>query len=234
MEDFSKLTPEQIDNLEAERDFTVDDDSASSSTTPNLSEVPASDGHAAVKKEPSQKDFLPAQPDGFILEPINQTGLPPHPHQAAKSPVGGSNVNPKASPPSIDSQLAALDEQSRRTTADRLRRLGYEADWHVMSELQMLEIEARITTANRLKQLGYEAEWQKETELGMLDIESRITTANRLRKLGYLADWHKETTIDMLDIESRISTANRLKAKGITVNWRTRSASQLLEMEGRY
>jgi hypothetical protein len=146
MEDFSKLTREQIDNLEAERDFAVDDDSASSSTTPNLSELPTSDGHAAVKSESSQKDLIPAQPDGFKLEPINQTGLPPHPHQAAKNPVGGSNVNPKASQPSIDSQLAALDEQSRRTTADRLRRLGYEADWHVMSELQMLEIEARITT----------------------------------------------------------------------------------------
>jgi|GEM_PF-2243538 len=235
MEDFSKLTPEQIDNLKAERDFSPDDAAANPSAGRASSTPPLSSGKGADGTEDPNKDFVPAKPDGFDTQSDTNPGKPTRSTSSTKNSDNGSTVKLGATHPSSqatgDGQLAALDEQSRRTTAERLHRLGYEADWQSLSELQMLDIESRITTANRLKRLGYPADWQKETVLGMLDIESRITTANRLKRLGYIADWHKETTLNMLDIESRITTANRLKAKGIAVDWRTHSSSDLLGME---
>ncbi|MBP7147209.1 MAG: peptidoglycan-binding protein [Acidobacteria bacterium] len=93
------------------------------------------------------------------------------------------------------------------------------------------EEQSKYSSAQRLRRLGYDVDWRTSSLTDMLDAESRIGTANRLARLGYNVDWRTSSLTDMLDAESRIGTANRLKRKGISVDWRNYSLTQLLNME---
>jgi len=146
----------------------------------------------------------------------------------------GSRSYPSVTPSAVTTatpENLSYEEQSKYSSAQRLRRLGYDVDWRTSSLTDMLDAESRIGTANRLARLGYNVDWRTSSLTDMLDAESRIGTANRLARLGYNVDWRTSSLTDMLDAESRIGTANRLKRKGISVDWRNYSLTQLLNME---
>ncbi len=166
---------------------------------------------------------------------------PPSSYPGDYRALYGGDLSPAtpSSPPSnlpshgsgAGSTRLSFDDESRASTANRLKRLGVDADWQKHSLSDLLDMESRASTANRLKRLGVDADWQKHSLSTLLDAESRASTANRLKRLGVDADWQKHSLSTLLDAESRASTADRLKRCGVSVDWRQYTLSQLLDME---
>jgi len=178
------------------------------------------------------------------LSGVPASGLAPKPstetdglgeRSAIANPSATYSTDPQVQPQvTFQSDGQSLDDEGRIQTANRLRALGLDVDWHKHSEMQMLDWEGRIQTANRLNALGLTIDWHKYSEMEMLDWEGRIQTANRLTALGVSVDWNKHSEMEMLDWESRIQTAARLASQGLDVDWHQFTSMQLLQMEMRH
>ena len=65
----------------------------------------------------------------------------------------------------------SYEEQSKYSSAQRLRRLGYDVDWRTSSLTDMLDAESRIGTANRLKRKGISVDWRNYSLTQLLNME---------------------------------------------------------------
>jgi curved DNA-binding protein CbpA len=176
VEDFSKLTPEQIENLKAERDFTPDEQPT------NASEV--------------------AEPDTSHINEETTNGLPiksVDPENVFTEFV--PTKSPKVHGKSVQALSESLDQDARHSVAQRLLDLGYLKDVQSLTLSEMLHIESKLGTAKRLKEMGYEADWERQTLSKMLDIESRIGASKRLKDKGIVADWRNHSLSDLLRLE---------------------------------